>query len=142
MIINNFTLLYKICRISLHLFQLRLLQRRMMHDAWSMFHSPRCIINCSKSCKLCARNEPRNLESKRCWRFYAQQNVKTMYSKTLNPIHLMLLNKEASNFLLWDFKMKFFSSLMLRILAGIWLESSLEFLFTSDLHYFNEREQD
>ena len=142
MITNNFILSYMICGISSHLFQLRLLQRRMMHDAWSMFHSPRCIINCSKSCKLCACNEPRNLESKRCWRFYAQQNVKTMYSKTLNPIHLMLLNEEASNFLLWDFKMKFFSSLMLRILAGIWLESSLEFLFTSDLHYFNEREQD
>ena len=53
--------------------------------------------------------EPRNLESKRCWRFYAQQNVKTMYFKTLNPIYLMLLNdKEASNFLLWDFKNEIF----------------------------------
>ena len=38
------------------------------NGAWCMIHvsgSPRCIINCSKSCKLCARNEPRNLESKR-----------------------------------------------------------------------------
>ena len=79
-----------------------------MHDAWSMIRSPRCIINCNKSCKLCARNDPRNLESKRCWHFYAQQNIKTMYLKTLNPIHLMLLNEEASNFLLWDFKNEIF----------------------------------
>ena len=30
--------------LFIHLFQLRLLQRRMMHDAWSMSHSLRCII--------------------------------------------------------------------------------------------------
>ena len=51
----------------IRLFQLRLLLRRMMHDP--------CFIArrhyCSKSSKLCARNEPWNLESKRCWRFYA-----------------------------------------------------------------------
>ena len=28
------------------------------------------------------------------------------------------------------------------VLAAIWLESSLERLFTNGLHYFNEREQD
>ena len=40
-----------------------------------------------KPCKLWARNEPRNLESKRCWCFYAMsaERYKTMYFKTLNP---------------------------------------------------------
>ena len=30
--------------INIHLFQLRLLRRRMIHDAWSMFHSLHCIV--------------------------------------------------------------------------------------------------
>ena len=55
--------------IGIHLFQLRLLQRRMMHDAWSMFHSP-AVHYCGKSSKLFSRNEPRNLDSKGCWHFY------------------------------------------------------------------------
>ena len=50
-----------------------------------MFHSPRCIIVASPI-NLCARNEPRNLESKRAnASMLCQQNVKTMYFKTLNP---------------------------------------------------------
>ena len=43
------------------------------NDAWSMFHSQR-VHYCSKSSKnskFCTRNEARNLESKRCWHFYA-----------------------------------------------------------------------
>ena len=39
-----------------------------MHNARSMFYSPRCIMGASK---LCARDEPRNLDSKRYLRFYA-----------------------------------------------------------------------
>ena len=59
----------------------------------------------------------------------------------------MLLKEEASNFLLWDFKNEnVLARSCLRILAGIWLESSIERLFTNSgangLHYFNEREQD
>ena len=54
---------------TLHLFQLRLLQRRILHDAWSMFHGPRCIIVASQVNYVPATNL--NLESKPCWRFYA-----------------------------------------------------------------------
>ena len=72
--------------LCIHLFQLRLLQRRMMHDAWSMFHSSTAHY-CGKSSKLCTRNEPRNPDSKGCWHFYVMsQNVKKMYFKTLNPM--------------------------------------------------------
>ena len=72
--------------LCIHLFQLRLLQRRMMHDAWSMFHSSTAHY-CGKSSKLCTRNEPRNPDSKGCWNFYVMsQNVKKMYFKTLNPM--------------------------------------------------------
>ena len=49
---------------DIYLFQLRLLQRSMMHDPWFIV----AVHYCSKSSKLCARNEPRNLEIKRCWR--------------------------------------------------------------------------
>ena len=55
--------------LCIHLFQLRLLQRRMMHDAWSMFHSP-AVHYCGNSSKLCTHNEPRNLDSKGWWHFY------------------------------------------------------------------------
>ena len=55
----------------------------------------------------------------------------------------MLLMLEASNFFTYYeiLKMKFSARSCLRILAAIWLESSLERLLTS-LHYFNEREHD
>ena len=46
----------------IHLFQLTLLLRRMMHDP--CFIARGALL--SKSSKLCARNKPRNLESKRC----------------------------------------------------------------------------
>ena len=56
----------------------------------------------------------------------------------------MLLKEEASNYLLWDFKNEIFQLIhaFKRILATIWLESSLERLLTNGLHYFKEREQD
>ena len=52
----------------------------------------------------------------------------------------MLLKEEASNFLLWDFKNEIFQ--LAHALAAIWLERSLERLFTKGLHYFNEHEED
>ena len=39
------------------------------NDAWSIFHSPRCIIVASLPNNVPATSL--NLESKRCWRFYA-----------------------------------------------------------------------
>ena len=39
------------------------------NDAWSIFHSPRCIIVASLVNYVPATSL--NLESKRCWRFYA-----------------------------------------------------------------------
>ena len=38
--------------LNIHLFQLRLLRRRMIHDAWSMFHSARCITGASAVCNM------------------------------------------------------------------------------------------
>ena len=35
-------------------------------------------------------------------------HVKTQLNQAVNPIHLMLLKEEASNFLLWDFKNEIF----------------------------------
>ena len=72
---------------DIYLFQLRLLQRSMMHDPWFIA----AVYYCSKSSKLCARNEPRNLEIKSCWRFlcYVTRMLRQRISKhwILNPIY-------------------------------------------------------
>ena len=71
--------------INIHLFQLRLLQWRMMHDARSLFHSPRCIMGAS----LVNYVPPTSLETKTAnatdASMLCQQNVKTMYFQTLKP---------------------------------------------------------
>ena len=71
--------------INIHLFPLRLFQWRMMHDAWSMFHSLRCIMGAS----LVNYVPPTSLETKTAnatdASMLCQQNVKTMYFQALNP---------------------------------------------------------
>ena len=69
----------------LHLFQLRLLQRRMMHDAWSMFHSPWCVIVASLVNYVPTTSLETYIAKAADPSMLCQQNVKTMYFKTLNP---------------------------------------------------------
>ena len=71
--------------INIHLFPLRLFQWKMMHDAWSMFHSLRCIMGASlvnyvPSTSLETKTANATDASMLC-----QQNVKTMYFQALNP---------------------------------------------------------
>ena len=70
---------------SIHLFQLRSLKRRMMHDAWSMFHSPQCIIVASLVNYVPAMSLDTWKANATDASILCQQNVKTMYFKTLNP---------------------------------------------------------
>ena len=52
-----------LCKLALGHALINMLE--MTHVSWPAVHY------CNKSSKLCARNEPRNLDSKRCWRFFA-----------------------------------------------------------------------
>ena len=87
--------------IGIHLFQLRLLQRRMMHDAWSMFHSSRCIIVASLVNYVPATSLETSKANAADASMLCEQNIKTMYFKTLNPRLFDLGQWLRLGFFLW-----------------------------------------